>query len=86
LCQRYYCIVSTSLQSASVGYAIGSFYFPVTMRIVPSSTNISAGSQNSATVNSGFGAPTNNGGYFQILSSGAGGYVVAYVIAFSAEL
>ena len=86
LCQRYYCIVSTSLQSASVGYAIGSFYFPVTMRIVPSSTNISAGSQNSATVNSGFGAPTNNGGYLQILASGAGGYIVGYVSVFSAEL
>jgi hypothetical protein len=85
LCQRYYSIINNNLQSGAVGYALATAYFPVTMRTTPSLTTISSGVQVNATFN-GAGSVTNNSLYFQIITSSAGGYIVNFSIALSAEI
>jgi hypothetical protein len=85
LCQRYYSIINNNLQSGAVGYALATAYFPVTMRTTPSLTTISSGVQVNATFG-GAGSVTNNSLYFQIITSSAGGYIVSFSIALSAEI
>jgi hypothetical protein len=86
LCQRYYCTTYMNTQSPAVGLIIISYYFPVTMRVTPSRVNISAGNSSNAALLTDVGNIYPNGGYFQISASGAGGFFIQYLNAYSAEL
>jgi hypothetical protein len=85
LCQRYYCEQIAHAQSAGIGYMITPVYFPVEMRAIPTRTNISPGSQVSATAQ--VLTPSNaTAAYFQIQATGNGGYILNRLDAYSAEL
>ena len=85
LCQRYFCRQMACAQSASTGIMLTPVYFPVEMRATPTSTNVSAGA--SATASAVAINPRNTTlAYFQISVTGAGGYVIDRLDAYSAEL
>ena len=85
LCQRYFCRQIACAQSASTGTMLTPVYFPVEMRATPTTTNVLAGTSSTAsalTIN-----PRNTtSAYFQISATGAGGYVLDRLDAYSAEL
>jgi len=85
LCQRYYCEQMAHAQSPSVGNMITPVYFPVAMRAIPTRTNISSGSSVSATAIALI-VSNEQAAYFQIQATGAGGYVLNRLDAYSAEL
>lgn len=86
LCQRYYSVINMNAQSTGTGFSVTPFYGPVTMRITPILTQLSAGSASNATI-TGVTANTNQpAGFFQINSSAASGSVVNASYAASAEL
>ena len=85
LCQRYYCQQAAHAQSAAIGFAITPVYFPVEMRAVPNAANVIPGNAVSAFTNA-LTVNTKASAYFQIQATGAGGYVLGRLDAYSAEL
>ena len=85
LCQRYYCEQMAHAQSPVVGFMSTPVYFPVEMRVVPTRTNISPGSIATAAAISLTPSSTTSA-WFQIQATGAGGYVLNRLDAYSAEL
>jgi hypothetical protein len=85
LCQRYYCEQMAQAQSAGIGFMSTPVYFPVEMRAIPTRTNISLGSLVSA-VGAALIPSSTTAAYFQIQATGANGYVLNRLDAYSAEL
>jgi hypothetical protein len=69
-------------QSASIGFMSTPVYFPVEMRKIPNRTNISPGSQVSA-VAAQLTLSSATSAFFQIQATGAGGYVLNRLDAYS---
>lgn len=85
LCQRYYCPVSWSLTSPTIGTLASTITFPVWMRTTPTTTNISAGGVSN--MNSILVSALGNG-YVQVQAycTASGGYISWRTDAFNAEL
>lgn len=86
LCQRYACIVVMSLQLPAVGNGIVPFGFPTPMRVAPTREIIIAAGNavNASTPTES--VTTSVGGWFQITTATAGGYIIDRTCLYSAEL
>lgn len=84
-CQRFACILNMGMQVA--GAVTGGYQhpFPVQMRAAPTATNISPGTVSSAVFGSD-GPQDNRSVFFQINSTGSGGYILGRTTLYSADL
>jgi hypothetical protein len=84
-CQRYYQLVTKHIQAPGASSMSVPFLFPVQMRTPPVRTLVSAGIVSSATVTNDAAGLTQEGFYFQISASAAGGFAVDRRDAFNAR-
>lgn len=85
LCERYFQVMSHSLQASVYGYALYGFNFRTTMRTNPTYVVLNSGSGANATLASE-SASSIYGGYFQLLIDVASGYYINRLVGYSAEL
>ena len=85
LCQRYFCRTMAHAQSPVVGSVITPIYFPVQMRALPTTSNVSAGSLTNASV-AQLSPRNETSAFMQITASAIGGSVVDRIDAFLAEI
>jgi len=86
LCQRYYSVINMNAQAPSPGFMITPFYGPVTMRTIPTITQLSGGTQTNATIQAVVANTNQPAGYLQILASLASGVIANASYSASAEL
>ena len=86
LCQRYYAVINMNAQSPTTGNLIVPWYGTVAMRTTPTVSLISGGSASNASINGAIPFTNQPAGYFQIVSSAAGGFVTNALYSVSAEL
>lgn len=86
LAQRYYRQQQVEAQSPAAASMLYRYTFQPPMRAAPTQTNVTAGTVSNASVANDAGNLTADGGYFQILASTAGGFVIGRVNAYSAEV
>ena len=85
LCQRYFCRQMAHAQSASTGTMSTPVYFPVEMRATPTQANVSAGTSTAASALA-ISPRSTTSAYLQISATGAAGFVIDRIDAYSAEL
>lgn len=85
LCQRYFTEVTVSAQSGGVGFMIVPWRTVATMRVTPTNAIIAAGSTNNATAVTD-AVQSGDGGYFQIQTTAASGFVLNRKYRLDAEL
>jgi hypothetical protein len=84
-CQRYYQLVTKHIQVPAVSTMSVPIIFPVQMRTPPVRSLVSAGTVSSATVTNDAAGLTQEGFYFQVQATVAGGFAVDRRDAFSAR-
>ena len=86
LCQRYYVRTMSHMQTPAAGGMITGIYFPVEMRITPSSTNISVGTTSTPAPTVGISPRDTKTAYIQFTGPAALLYVIDRIDAYSSEL
>ena len=86
LCQRYYCRLRFSMVIPAVGDMMTYHNFPVEMRAVPSSAQVSAGVTSDLVIVNGGADLTKAGVGFQARATATNGTLTGFVAEFDAEL